>query len=229
MRISELSERSGVAVATIKYYTREGLLPAGERVGHNQTSYGDEHIARLRLIRALLSQGGLTVQTAKHVLDEIDDARRPLIDAISTAHLTLPVPAEPPSEAALARVHDLVRARGWEVSSGNRGIALAASALDAYDAIGRGDLADGIDGYADAAAAIAEVDLGLTARAGSRERIAETTIVGTLVGDRIIAGLRRIAQEAAFRERFPLGPPSDPTDLPSPATGTGPVEPDPAT
>ena len=31
MRISELSTRSGVAVPTIKYYLREGLVPEGVR------------------------------------------------------------------------------------------------------------------------------------------------------------------------------------------------------
>lgn len=31
MRISELSRRSGVPMATIKYYRREGLLPEGAR------------------------------------------------------------------------------------------------------------------------------------------------------------------------------------------------------
>ena len=32
MRLAELSERSGVPTATIKYYLREGLLPPGRQV-----------------------------------------------------------------------------------------------------------------------------------------------------------------------------------------------------
>ena len=54
MRISELSSRSGVPVATIKYYLREGLLPAGERTSATQARYGDAHVERLRLVRALV-------------------------------------------------------------------------------------------------------------------------------------------------------------------------------
>ena len=36
MRISELARRSGLPVATVKYYLREGLLPAGEPTAATQ-------------------------------------------------------------------------------------------------------------------------------------------------------------------------------------------------
>ena len=36
MRIAELSQTTGVPVPTIKYYLREGLLPAGELTSPNQ-------------------------------------------------------------------------------------------------------------------------------------------------------------------------------------------------
>jgi DNA-binding transcriptional MerR regulator len=54
MRMAELSRASGIPVATIKFYLREQLLPAGERTGPNQSRYGEEHLRRLRLIRGLL-------------------------------------------------------------------------------------------------------------------------------------------------------------------------------
>jgi len=38
MRIGELSRRSGVPVPSIKYYVREGLLPAGERTRPTRSS-----------------------------------------------------------------------------------------------------------------------------------------------------------------------------------------------
>ncbi|MYU47619.1 MerR family transcriptional regulator, partial [Streptomyces sp. SID7803] len=52
MRLSELSERSGIATATIKYYLREGLLPPGERLSATQAEYDESHLRRLRLVRA---------------------------------------------------------------------------------------------------------------------------------------------------------------------------------
>lgn len=39
MRISELSDVTGVSVATIKYYLREELVPPGERTAPNQADY----------------------------------------------------------------------------------------------------------------------------------------------------------------------------------------------
>jgi DNA-binding transcriptional MerR regulator len=51
-RIDELAQQSGVAVDTIRYYQREGLLPAGEREGRSML-YGARHLDRLQRIRAL--------------------------------------------------------------------------------------------------------------------------------------------------------------------------------
>jgi DNA-binding transcriptional MerR regulator len=51
-RIDELAQRAGVAVDTIRYYQREGLLPSGERSGRSKR-YGGDHLERLERIRAL--------------------------------------------------------------------------------------------------------------------------------------------------------------------------------
>ncbi len=51
-RIDDLAQRAGVAVDTIRYYQREGLLPAGERVGRS-LRYGPAHLERLERIRGL--------------------------------------------------------------------------------------------------------------------------------------------------------------------------------
>ena len=51
-RIDELAQRAGVAVDTIRYYQREGLIPAGERSGRSMR-YGPRHLERLERIRAL--------------------------------------------------------------------------------------------------------------------------------------------------------------------------------
>jgi DNA-binding transcriptional MerR regulator len=51
-RIDELAQRAGVAVDTIRFYQREGLLPPGEREGRG-LRYGPAHLERLQRIRAL--------------------------------------------------------------------------------------------------------------------------------------------------------------------------------
>ena len=53
MRISDLSEATGVPVATVKYYLRERLLHPGEVVSRTQARYDASHVERLTLVRAL--------------------------------------------------------------------------------------------------------------------------------------------------------------------------------
>jgi DNA-binding transcriptional MerR regulator len=74
MKISELSRRSGVPLPTIKVYIRDGLLPAGERTALTQAVFGEEHVERLSLIRALKDDAGLSLATITNML-RASDAR----------------------------------------------------------------------------------------------------------------------------------------------------------
>ena len=51
MKISELAQVTQCTVETVRYYEKEGLLPAPERTGANYRSYTGAHVERLRFIR----------------------------------------------------------------------------------------------------------------------------------------------------------------------------------
>lgn len=51
MRIGELSTAASTAVETIRYYEREGLLPAPRRTKGNYRMYDKPHLERLQFIR----------------------------------------------------------------------------------------------------------------------------------------------------------------------------------
>jgi Cd(II)/Pb(II)-responsive transcriptional regulator len=51
MRIGELARATGTHVETIRYYEREGLLPAPARSEGNYRMYDDSHVDRLLFIR----------------------------------------------------------------------------------------------------------------------------------------------------------------------------------
>ncbi|MFU1929750.1 Cd(II)/Pb(II)-responsive transcriptional regulator [Bordetella hinzii] len=51
MKIGELAKAAATTVETVRYYEREGLLPAPKRGMNNYRSYGQAHLERLRLIR----------------------------------------------------------------------------------------------------------------------------------------------------------------------------------
>jgi DNA-binding transcriptional MerR regulator len=54
-RIDDLARRADLTVDTVRYYQREGLLPAGARAGRANL-YGPSHLERLERIRELQSR-----------------------------------------------------------------------------------------------------------------------------------------------------------------------------
>ena len=210
MRISELSSATGVAVPSIKYYLREGLLPPGELSSANQASYTEQHAQRLRLIRALLDVGGLPVATAKEVIGAIDAPDVPLTwvfgvaqHAISDASLYDPLEEETEGTRAVSAA---IEAKGWHVSPDNPGRFGAARVIDTYTRVGHPELAKIWSGYADAAELIAEADMAAVARLTDREAMSETVVVGTVLGDALVSSLRRMAQEHISNIHFPATP-----------------------
>lgn len=209
MKISELSRRADVAVPTIKYYLREGLLPAGEKSGANQSAYDEGHVARLRLIRSLLDVGGLSVASTRAVLAALDDDGLAVGYVFEVASQALPVTVPPPvaeTTPGVRRIDEIIAARGWHVSRGNPGRAIAARVLDDYVALGRDDLTSTVDVYADAAELVARADLGTVAAAADRAAMTQTVVIGTVLGDALFTGLRRVAHEDAAMRRFPPPP-----------------------
>jgi Cd(II)/Pb(II)-responsive transcriptional regulator len=51
MKIGELAKAAGTQPETIRYYEREGLLPAPARTESNYRAYGEPHVRRLAFIR----------------------------------------------------------------------------------------------------------------------------------------------------------------------------------
>ncbi|MEO6115248.1 MAG: MerR family transcriptional regulator [Pseudolysinimonas sp.] len=203
MKVSELSDRSGVTIASIKFYLREGLLFAGQAESATRTEYDETHLSRLRLIRALIDVGGLSVIAARAVIAAIDDDGLPIVYAFGIAQHAVSASlasATPPSVEGLDHVETLKEARGWKTHGRNPGELIAARVVDAFTGIGRPDLIALLPAYAEAAEIVARADLGVVLTHGDDRRLmVETVVVGTALGDGLFAGLRRIAQEDIAR------------------------------
>lgn len=212
MKMAELSARSGLPIATIKYYQRENLLPGGVRSGPNQALYGDLHLDRIRLIRGIIDVGGLSVAAARRVIDAIDsDKSLPETFEIAQHAVSAQIDLATVTEQALARI-DTITA-GWHVSPDNPGRVAAARVVDTYAAIGQADAHGWFARYAAAAMLAARADIDeLDARTDRAEK-AETVVVGTVLGDTLFSALRRAAQEHVTAERYGTPPrPIGPTD-----------------
>ena len=206
MKVAALSRESGVSVATIKYYIREGLLEPGTPTAPNQAEYDESHLHRLRLIRVLIDVGGLGIGAVRGVLEAISDPALSLHDLLGVAHRSLgPAPdrAAVPEDVARAReeVDEFVDGLGWQVDGAHPARRARADALVALRRLGRDDPVQVFRRYAEVADDLAAWEL-QTVPAGSRADAVEGAVVGTVVFEAALVALRRLAQAHHSALRF---------------------------
>jgi DNA-binding transcriptional MerR regulator len=204
VRISELSDRSGVPIATIKYYLREGLLPRGEPTAPNQARYGEPHLHRLRLIRALREVGGLGIEPIRDVVTALDDPDRSLHEVLGAAHRALAPRDDGPVATSAARSVDvLLDDLGWHVSPTAPARAELARALAGLRALGREVDAEVFRHHAEAVELLAALEVDSVRGSSSRAEAVEALVVGTVVFERALVALRRLAHEHHSIRREP--------------------------
>lgn len=199
MRISELSRVTGVPVATVKYYLREGLVPPGRATGATSAQYDEGHVQRLRLARALVQVGGLSVASACDVLRSLDAADGSLHDVLGAAHSALPPQLEEEREPARAR--SLAAALGWRIHPDAPALRQLEHALRALDDVGSPASEERLAAYADTARRIAELDVSGVPTT-SPDEAATAVVIGTVLWEPVLLALRRLAQEAVSAERL---------------------------
>ncbi len=219
MRISELSRTTGVSVATIKYYLREGLLPPGDDAGAlNQAEYTERHVHRLHLVRTLLRVGGLSVAAARDTVHAVDDPAVNWHHLIGTAHTALPArgrePIEaPPDDVATARseVANFLAGLGWPDAATDMSppMWVLAEALTALRRLG-GDVGPEVFTlYAETADVLAGQELSTIDPARGGERMIEDVVIGTVVFESALVALRRLAHAKHSAARFGSMTPPD--------------------
>lgn len=197
MRVSELSTAAGVPVATIKYYLREGLLPAGRRTSPTQAVYDESHVARLRLVRALTEVAGLSLGTTRRLLDTLDHVG--VHEALGIAQAALPPPVGLDTDATPAKA--VAEAMGWRVSEGSVALRQLAVALRAADEAGLPLSPERLETYGTAAARIAAADVDGVPTSSLEDAVAYS-VVGTVLYEPVLLALRRLAHEDASSRRF---------------------------
>jgi DNA-binding transcriptional MerR regulator len=199
MWMSELSERSGLPVPTIKYYLRAELLHPGEAVGATRARYDDSHVRRLRLVRALTEVAGMRLEEVRRVLAAIDDETLSWHEAIGSAHSRLAPPvADVGGDAERQRVDALLARHGWQLDERSRHRAALAGALASLTDLGHPPSDELLDVYAEAADLVSRHEVA-SLRESDRAEAAEHAVVSTLLLEPVLLTMRRIAQENASR------------------------------
>ncbi|RBM04982.1 MerR family transcriptional regulator [Streptomyces sp. PT12] len=198
MRLAELSRRSGVSPATIKYYLREGLLPAGARVSATQAEYDEEHLRRLRLVRALVQVGRVPVATARRVLAAVDAESADQFDRLAEVITALPHGAAPDDDRATARARETAaavqRRLGWRVVPENPAHQALVAALAALARLGYPASVDDVMPYGRVAADIAGHELTVIDRFEASTTQLEAAVALTVLYEPVLLNLRRLAQ-----------------------------------
>lgn len=196
MRISELSRRSGVSVTTIKYYLREGLLPPGRQTAATQAEYDDQHLRRLRLVRALTGVRGLSVSTTREVLDALEEYPGDTHRLLGLALGSLRVGGAPCDDAAeAAEVEELVKELDWDVHAAAPARATLAETLASLRALGVPIDWRTLLPYARLAEDTAVLDLDQLGGLDDPLEAAERALLLTVLLEPALLALRRMAQE----------------------------------
>ncbi|MEU1017978.1 MerR family transcriptional regulator [Streptomyces sp. NPDC005898] len=211
MRLAELSRRGGVPTATIKYYLREGLLPAGRRVTATQAEYDETHLRRLRLVRALIQVGRVPISSAREVLAALEDEELDHNSRLGTAVWALPHGPEgtgdEPAEDAARRTVDALLARlGWEAARayGDESPAhrMLVTAVASLTRLGYPCAVEDLAPYARSGHQLAVADLDLLERYESPDEQLEAAVALTVLYEPVLLALRRLAHGEESNRRY---------------------------
>ncbi|MEZ0065272.1 DNA-binding transcriptional MerR regulator [Streptacidiphilus sp. MAP12-20] len=222
MQLSELSERSGVSVASVKYYLREGLLSPGTPVSARKAEYDEEHLRRLRLVRAMLTVGGMSVAQARDVLAVAEDPAFGRHERLGVAQYMLPPHVTPPAEDAPERdawnalrgevLQLLQRELGWRIHDAAPAVDTLTQAISTLRALGYRSSTDVLRHYAEALQPIAEAEYQVIEEFPVMEEAIEAMIAYTLLYEPVLLSLRRLAHEDVSAARLLH---AEPTDAPA--------------
>lgn len=202
VRLAELSESSGVGVATLKYYLREGLLHPGRAVSRTQADYDETHVERVRLVRALSEVGGLPLAAVGRVLEVITSPGQDSITVLKTAQRALvggpatgcdSSDGREPDQPRGARASAWLKARGWRINPTDPLIDDLERAWAACDDVGLGLDEERLSAYADRVEGIGEIDVDTVP--ADPEGAVRQLVLGTVLVDPVLAALRRLAHQ----------------------------------
>ena len=88
MRIGHLAGKAGVAVDTVRYYERQGLLPEPARRPSGYRDYGDDELQQLRFVRRCKALGFTLEETRELLRLNVDpEADRAEVRALTERRL----------------------------------------------------------------------------------------------------------------------------------------------
>lgn len=190
--VSVLSRRSGVPVATIKYYIREGLIRSDQDPG---AEGAQAVVDQIQLIRGLVHVVGLSIRQVRQILALVRDPELSPAALMTGATVALPLTGPRTAdvnEAELEGARAALAAVGFDDPPDAPYATQLLAAIALADECGIGLDAEHMAAYAGAARACAAADFAhLPLDSPSRQ--AQAAVLGTVIYEPVLLGLRRLA------------------------------------
>lgn len=201
MRISELSQRSGASIATIKYYLREDLLHPGQALNARQSAYDETHLERVRLIRGLVHILGASIGQVRQILSVVETPDQSPLQAMAQARTVPPVgPEQADAPAAHGRnagptiAENLLQQLDWTYDPASPYLRELDEALALSADVGISLDEAQIAVYASASRQIAAADFDRIPWQDAKQAV-QFAVLGTALYEPVLLALRRIAHD----------------------------------
>jgi DNA-binding transcriptional MerR regulator len=210
VKISELSERTGVSIPTLKFYLREGLLRPGTLTAPNQAGYDEAHVRRARLVRVLREVAHLSIAQIAAITGALDRGEE-LYEVMGVTVDSLgerPAAFTPAQQAAAAEVDRLLAALGLparEESLARQQIVVSFAAI--RDMLFPGLPVEALAPYAKAAEEVVTVEIASTPGIFQTdpEQVLERAVLGLTLFEPILLAFRRLHHEKLVAGRLDGG------------------------
>lgn len=206
MQLKELSERTGISPASIKFYLREGLLPAGHSVHATRAEYSPQHVTRLELIQALRRVVGLNITQIRNLLKLADDGvpRLELLAAVQRTVLQLDEVGTDDGDMRTKGGDAVVRLRDWPDVQTDARKALNAH-LERMENLGVPVAGEVLDAYSQAVDNIAHFDITATSASDDVNQLIMAAAVGMHLHGQLVLKLLALAQASHAIRRYQHG------------------------
>lgn len=214
MKLGELARRVETTTASVKFYIRAGLLPAGRKLNQTTAAYDESHVKRLELILGLRAIIGTPLARTGDLIAVIDDPSAGILDVMETAQTIAvegpggrtvdrgrsgatdnrgsgPANADAGPAAASAEVARLLAEQEWPDKQTVARTALE-QRLHRMGGLGVELGPESLSHIAEAVGSIGVLDLDV--EEGSRDEVALGVAVGTYEVSQLVVDMLRLAQ-----------------------------------
>lgn len=198
MKLAELAQRTATSPATIKYWMRAGILPAGAKRNATTATYGQAHVDRIRLITYLRTELDADTPTIRGITGLLDNPATEPLDLLEAcqvlaAGITATAVPQPQDDELISQ---LCAAIGWPDTASVARSQLATVLAECRQA-GRPITMADLRLYAQSFQPLARTNVLQTAASGTPDQIAFHVIRGITLTTRLERSLSNLAHTAA--------------------------------